>query len=265
MTNRITTTLSSSKARGEKALALFLTAGFPRLDSTVDLARALEEGGADLIELGMPFSDPLADGPVIQQSSTAALANGMNLHVLLDQLEDLRQRSQIPVVLMGYLNPILRYGADRFFMEVARRGADGLILPELPLEEIDRFTQLYRESGLARILLVAPTADQERIAAIDRASSGFLYCVSVTGVTGVTGQSAVGSADEHIRRVTRAGPTNPVMVGCGISTPEAARHYSLMADGVIVGSALLRKISEARSYAALTAWVREVKRAMRAQ
>jgi len=260
MKDRITSRLALLRSQGEKALALFVTAGFPRLDATVDVALALEEGGADLIELGMPFSDPLADGPVIQRSSMTALRNGMNLRVLLDQLEKLRKRSDLPVVLMGYVNPILRFGPARFFSEAAMRGADGLILPEVPLEELDRFTELYEESGLARILLVAPTSDAQRIAEIDRASSGFLYCVSMTGVTGQTAQV---SPDEHVRRVKRASSSNPVLVGFGISTPEAARRFSLLADGVIVGSSLLQKISSATSMGEIAGWVAGFKGAMR--
>jgi tryptophan synthase alpha chain len=158
------------------------------------------------------------------------------------------------------VNPILRFGPAEFFSEAALRGADGLILPEVPLEELDRFTELYEKSGLARILLVAPTSDAQRIAEIDRASSGFLYCVSMTGVTGQTAQV---SPDEHVRRVKLASSSNPVLVGFGISTPEAARRFSLLADGVIVGSSLLQKISTATSLGEITDWVAGFKEAMR--
>jgi len=261
MRDRIISRLSSLRSRGERALALFVTACFPRLEATVDIALALEEGGADLLELGMPFSDPLADGPVIQRSSMTALANGMSLHVLLDQLAELRRRSTLPVVLMGYVNPILRFGPERFFTEAAARGADGIILPEVPLEELGRFGEFYESSGLARILLVAPTSDERRIAELDRASSGFLYCVSMTGVTG---REVGDSPDEHVRRVKRLSTANSVLVGFGISSPEAARRFASLADGVIVGSSLLRRLASATSLREITGWVSEFKHAISA-
>ena len=161
---------------------------------------------------------------------------------------------------MGYLNPILRFGPERFFAEAAARGADGLILPEVPLEELGRFTGHFEASSLARILLVAPTSSERRIAEIDRASSGFLYCVSMTGVTGQEAQSL---PDDHVRRVKRSSSVNPVLVGFGVSTPQAARNFAQIADGVIVGSSLLRALSGATSYGEITGWVSAFKQAIR--
>ena len=258
--NRVDERLNLLSARKEKTLALFITAGYPHLDSTVQVVLALERGGADIIEIGMPFSDPLADGPVIQQSSTAAIRNGMTLARLLEDVVTIRAQSGIPIVLMGYLNPILRYGPDRFFEAAGRNGVDGVILPELPLEEAGRYSSAIHANGLAQILLVTPATPPERIRAIDQASDGFLYCVSTTGVTGAEGS---GSPEADIREVRKNASKNRVLVGFGIARPEDAARYAQEADGVIVGSALIKKIGEGSSLEALSAWVREFKEAVR--
>ena len=188
---RIGKTLRALSERGEKALTLFLTGGYPRRESTRELVPFLAEAGADIIEIGMPFSDPLADGPAIQESSTASLQNGTTLQGVLDDIRKIRAATEVPLVLMGYLNPILRYGIRNFFHEAASAGVDGLILPEIPLEELERFSEHFLASKLDRILLVTPTTPAGRIEALDRASSGFVYCVSTTGVTGGTAESSI--------------------------------------------------------------------------
>jgi tryptophan synthase alpha chain len=256
---RIENRLAMLENRSEKALALFITGGFPKLHSAVSLVPILERGGADIIEIGMPFSDPLADGPVIQQSSTVALANGAHLRSILEDVAQIRSTSDIPIVLMGYLNPIVSFGAKDFFVLAARCGADGIILPELPLEEAGRFADECREAGLSQILLVTPTSSAERIRSIDEAARGFVYCVSTTGVTGSAGKS---SPEEYVANVRRLVQRNPLLVGFGISTPGAARRYSRDADGVIIGSALIRKVNEGANSADLQAWVRTFKESL---
>lgn len=260
MKTRLEQRFSDLGKRGEKALALFLTAGFPSRSSTLDLVLALEDGGADLVELGMPFSDPLADGPVIQRASAVALENGVTLPWILEQAAAIRARSTMPLVLMGYLNPIFRYGVESFLSDAAAAGVDGVILPELPLEEWERFVPLVNGADLAGILLVTPTTPASRVKAIDEASSGFLYCVSSTGVTG---GSAPPEAAAYIRDVKENASRNPVMVGFGISLPAQAQALGRLADGVIVGSALLRKIAESATPSEVSTWVSDFKAALR--
>jgi len=241
------------------SLAMFLTAGYPSLNATRDLILALEDGGADLVEIGMPFSDPLADGPVIQGASTAALRNGVTLPWILDCVRQVRDRSSLPLVLMGYLNPILRYGEERFFRDAAEAGVDGVILPELPLEEWSHAAHRIAAAELSGILLVAPTTPPERVRTIDESSSGFLYCVSTTGVTGsAVSRETLGD----IRRIKSAVRKNPMLVGFGISSPEKASEFAEIADGVIVGTALLRRLDEDCSPQGVASWVNSFRRAL---
>lgn len=256
---RIENTLGSLRGRKEKALALFITGGYPELHSAASLAPILEESGADIIEIGMPFSDPLADGPVIQESSTIALANGTHLRTILADVAAIRSKSEIPIVLMGYLNPIFSFGARDFFRSAARCGADGIILPEVPLEEAGRFANDCAEAGLSQILLVAPTSSPDRIESIDKASRGFVYCVSTTGVTG---SSAKSSSRDYVKNVRHGVRRNPLLVGFGISSPATARELAQEADGVIVGSALIRKLAEGAGHDELKVWVRQFKDAI---
>lgn len=257
--NRLTDKLSSLRESGEKALALFLTAGFPRINSTPALVLKLEKAGADIVELGMPFSDPLADGPVIQAASEGALKNGVTLKSILADVRQIRSKSDLPIVLMGYLNPILAYGAERFFADAERAGVDGVIFPELPLEESDRFNTALRTHRLANILLVTPTSSPERIEAIDAASEGFLYCVSATGVTGMKGHRAGAGYVNHVKSHARR---NPVLVGFGISSTADARAMAEHADGIIVGSALLKRLASGEAPTHTMEWVRRLKQAI---
>jgi tryptophan synthase alpha chain len=257
--NRVTEKLQSLSARKEKALACFLTAGFPTIGATIPLVSEIERGGADIIEIGIPFSDPLADGPVIQHSSQVALSQGITLDKILSYVKTIRQSSEIPLVLMGYLNPILAYGAKKFFKAAAKAGVDGVILPELPFEESNRYKSILDNAGLANILLVTPTTPPERIVKIDRASSGFLYCVSSTGVTGSANKIL---SDSYFGIVKNNAHKNPVLVGFGIKTPENARRIAQYADGVIVGSALIQQIARGETIKEIGAWVRQLKEAM---
>ena len=260
-TNRIQERLTILQSRGEKALACFLTAGFPGIDATVPLVSELEKGGADIIELGMPFSDPLADGPVIQHSSQIALNNGVTLETVLAYVKAIRCTSKIPIVLMGYLNPILAFGAEKFFKTARTAGVDGIILPELPFEESGKYRTFLETVGLANILLVTPTTPPERISLIDRASSGFLYCVSSTGVTGST-HKLPGAT--YIRSVKKHAGKNPVLVGFGIKSPADARRMSRYADGVIVGSALVHKLTGGASKMEVRQYIARMKKVLRA-
>ena len=259
--NRLTAVLSTLRERQKKALALFLTAGYPAADSTPGLVLSLAAAGADIIEIGMPFSDPLADGPVIQQSSAIAIQNGVTIGGILGGIRKIRESSAVPLVLMGYVNPILSYGADRFFRDAGSSGVDGVILPELTLEESFRFKEAISSCGLSQILLVAPTTPSERITAIDAASGGFLYCVSTTGVTGSSGK---GTPDEFLTRVKTCAKKNPVLVGFGISTAGEARHAALLSDGVIIGSALIRRLSDGEPAAYIAGWVSSIREALSA-
>jgi tryptophan synthase alpha chain len=256
---RIEDKLSSLKRNKKKALVFFLTAGFPKLDSTEGIVHALERGGADILEIGMPFSDPLADGPAIQESSNIAIKNGVTLQSVLETARAIRAKSEIPLVLMGYLNPILRFGEKEFFAKAAEAGVDGIILPELPFEETSRFKALIDGSGLSQILLVTPTTSPERIRNIDAASNGFLYCVSTTGVTGSEHGTNIA---KYLDVVRKNASKNPLLVGFGISTPLDAASIARSADGIIIGSALIKRISSGATPEDLTEWVQGFRRAI---
>ncbi|MBU5614946.1 tryptophan synthase subunit alpha [Geomonas azotofigens] len=236
--SRIADRFATLKARGEKALVTFVTAGDPDLSCTERVVLELEKAGADLIELGVPFSDPMADGPTIQLSSDRALAAGTTLPGILEMVARLRSRTQIPIVLMGYFNPIFAYGAERFACDAAKAGVDALLVVDLPPEEAAELKEHTDGCGLDLIFLLTPTSDASRVASVARQGSGFIYYVSVTGVTGA--RTAV--ADTLADRVTevRGALDLPLVVGFGISTPEQAGQVARVADGVVVGSALVK-------------------------
>lgn len=239
------------RERQEKILAVYFTAGFPQLASTVPILEALDAGGAELIEVGMPFSDPLADGPVIQQSSSQALKNGMTIDRLFEQLAMLRKRVQKPVVLMGYLNPVLQYGLLRFLENCGRCGIDGVILPDMPVEVFDaEYAGLFDQTGIYPIFLVTPRTPEERIRAIAGKSRGFLYVVSSASTTGAT-VSFSGEQLAAVEAIAGLGLDIPLLTGFGIhdrATFEAATRHT---RGGIVGSAfikcLLREPSPAKA------------------
>ena len=226
-----------------KKLIPFITAGFPSLDATVPLVLAAERAGAHMVELGMPFSDPLADGPVIQQTSQTALENGATLPWILDTVASIRARSDIPVVLMGYANPLIRMGLDTFLSRAREAGVDGLIVPDLPPDEGASFFQQARKQMMSTIFLVAPNTPDERIHDLGQEAEDLLYAVSVLGVTG-SNLSARQQLDGYLDRV-RAAADTPFVVGFGLSTPDDIRRVAAKADGVVVGSALLSRIGAA--------------------
>jgi tryptophan synthase alpha chain len=229
----------------EKIMSLFLTAGDPGPQATVDLILGFEENGVDFIELGMPFSDPLADGPTIQYSSNVAIEQGITMKKILQIVEQVRKKSQIPIILMGYINPVLRYGVEAFCEDAAKAGVDGLIIPDIPIEESGILKEEALTNGLPIIYLVAPNTSDERMRKIDEQSQGFVYCVSVTGVTGAReGDEVAKSVQRFIDRVKKNVTKNPKMVGFGIKSHDDAQRIAADMDGFIVGSALIDTIRE---------------------
>jgi tryptophan synthase alpha chain len=234
-------TLTTLHHRGEKAMGLFMTNGFPDPASTLPVLEALVAGGADFIELGMPFSDPLAEGLPIQRSSARALQQGVKMADAFRTAEAFRARHATPLLLMGYVNPVLRYGVRAFCRDAAAAGVAGLILPDLPIEEAGLVEGEASTAGLALVHLIAPTTPDDRIAEIDRRASGFVYAVSVAGLTG-TGLGDPGRVEAYLERARRLVSRNPLLVGFGISTHTDAVRLCAHTDGFIVGSALIRQI-----------------------
>ncbi len=240
--SRIRETLSTLQRRHKKAFIPYVMAGDASLEQTMKHVLLLEECGADIVELGVPFSDPVADGPTIQRAAERALASGVTLKKIILFVKELRQRSQIPIVLMTYYNPVFKYGEERFVDDAVAAGVDGVIIPDLPPEEARVLIRSSRRARLDTIFLVAPTSTDERVKRITAACSGFVYYVSITGITG-TGISLGQAFKDHLRRV-RESTRKPVAVGFGVSKPEEAGAIAQLADGVIVGSALVKKFYE---------------------
>ncbi|MFZ9858023.1 MAG: tryptophan synthase subunit alpha [Roseiflexaceae bacterium] len=239
----IAQTFARLKAEGRGALMPYLMVGYPEKDSLETLAPALEAAGADLFEIGVPFSDPLADGATIQRASEQALHNGVNVAFAIASVAKLREIGvKVPLVMMGYYNPFLQYGLEQFAIDAAAAGADGVIVPDLPPEEASEFQQLLSAHGLDFIMFVAPTTPEERIAQIVRVASGFIYCVSLTGVTGAR-TSLWAGLPAFLNRV-RSHTDLPLVVGFGISTPEHVRTVAQAADGAIVASALINLMDQ---------------------
>lgn len=240
--NRLEKTFKSLRAQKRKALIAYVTGGFPSMGAMGGILRQLERAGADVVEIGVPFSDPIADGPTIQFSSQAALDRGARLSNLLSWMKKFRRRSQLPVVFMSYLNPIERMGYDRFAHAARESGVDGLIVPDLIPEEAGALQSALRRRGLDMIYLVAPTTPPARQKMIARKTAGFLYAVSVTGVTGARRSlpSDVRRFAGNLRRLSRA----PVALGFGIASPEHVRRYASAVDGIIVGSAIIQRLRD---------------------
>lgn len=227
-----------------KVLSVYCTAGFPRLESTMEVIRALQDSGVDMIELGMPYSDPLADGPVIQASGTRALENGMSIARLFGQLTDMRASIHIPVLLMGYLNPILQYGFEKFCEAAAVAGVDGLILPDLPIYEFEtEYGPVIRKHGLDFVFLVTPETSDERIRKVDALSTGFLYAVSSSSTTG--GNRDLGDQEVYFRRLEEMKLRNPVLVGFGVRDRKSWEAACGHTQGAIIGTAFIKAIEGA--------------------
>ena len=241
---RVERAFAALHACRSRALIAYLTAGDPSPGRTVGLIRALERGGVDILELGVPFSDPIADGPVIQQASERALAAGTSVATVLALVRELRRESELPLIVFSYLNPILRYGFERFADDAADAGVDGALLTDLTIEEADNYVDAMRQRGLDCVFLVTQTTPRERIAQIVRRSSGFVYLVSRAGVTGMSA-SISGEAIALLER-TRERTDLPLALGFGLSTREHMQEIAPYAEGAVVGSAFMRLIAEHR-------------------
>lgn len=227
-----------------RILNVYCTAGYPQLNSTVPIMKTLQDNGADLIELGMPYSDPLADGPVIQASGSKALENGMTIAVLFEQLKDFRSQINIPVILMGYMNPVLQYGFEKFCSDAAALGIDGLILPDLPEFEFENeYGAIIKKYGLDFTFLVTPETSEERVRKLDSLSSGFLYAVSSSATTGKDKDFT--EVERYLQRLQSMQLKNPVLVGFGIKDKETFQSACKYANGAIIGTAYIKMLQEA--------------------
>lgn len=239
------------RAGGHGVLNVYCTAGYPHLESTIEVMRALQENGADIIELGMPYSDPLADGPVIQHSSTIALANGMTIKKLFEQLKNFREKISVPVILMGYMNPVLQYGFEKFCADAAAVGIDGLILPDLPEYEFEtEYGEIIKKYGLDFIFLVTPETSELRIRKLDKLSTGFLYAVSSSSTTG-TNKNMV-DVKAYLQRLKALNMENPILVGFGIKDKHSFETACAHANGAIIGTAYIKALAQPGNVADIT-------------
>ncbi len=228
----------------ENVLSIYFTAGYPNINSTLDIAEALEKAGADFLEIGIPYSDPLADGPVIQNSSLKSIENGMTLRVLFEQLKDLRKRVSIPVLLMGYVNPILQYGVEKFCASCKEVGVDGVIAPDLPMYEYEEmYKDCFSGSNLSNIFLITPQTSDERIRKIDELSNGFIYLLSSSSTTGKN-LALTDVTEDYFTRLKNMNLKNPTMIGFGISDNKSFSKACQYANGAIVGSAFVKLLGE---------------------
>lgn len=249
------------KSKKEPILSIYYTAGYPNLGSTVDIAEALEKGGADFLEIGFPYSDPVADGPVIQGSSQVALDNGMSLPILFEQLKELRKRVSIPVLLMGYVNPMLQYGVANFCSKAAEVGIDGVIVPDLPMYEYENlYKNCFLDNNLSNIFLVTPQTSDERIRKIDELSNGFIYLLSSSSTTGKDLQ-VTNDANAYFARIRDMKLQNPTMIGFGISDQKSFDKASEYARGAIVGSAFVKLLGEQDGIERIPAFLKSIRRA----
>ena len=238
--NRITQKLRENK----KLLSIYFTAGYPQLEDTITIIKELEQHGVDMVEIGLPFSDPLADGPTIQESSTAALKNGMSTEKLFEQLKDIRKEVSIPLIVMGYFNPMLQYGVEAFCKKCHELGIDGIIMPDLPLDVYQlEYEAIFKAYGLINIFLITPQTSEARIREIDNASEGFIYMVSSASTTGAT--SGFGSTQEaYFQRIAGLQLSNPQIVGFGISNAATFQAATAHAKGAIIGSAFIKHLTQ---------------------
>lgn len=238
--NRITQTLAQDK----KLLSIYFTAGFPNLDDTVSILEQLQDNGVDMIELGLPFSDPLADGPTIQESSTQALRNGMTTQKLFEQLKEVRNKIHVPLVMMGYFNPMMQYGVERFCQDCQEVGIDGLIIPDLPVDVYhEQYQKTFKQYGLLNMFLITPQTPDARIRFIDQVSEGFIYMVSSAATTGA--KSSFGhTQSEYFKRIENMNLNADLLVGFGISNAETYQAATAHSKGAIIGSAFIKHLKK---------------------
>jgi tryptophan synthase alpha chain len=239
---RISKSFREILRKNSKAFIPYIMAGDPNIQRTMEVLRILEDCGADIVELGVPFTDPVADGPAIQKAAKRALVKGVTLQSVIDLVGKLRESTQIPIILMTYYNPVFKFGEEQFVHEASAAGVDGIIVPDLPPDEALSLISLSKRTSLDTIFLLAPTSTEDRIKKVSKASSGFIYYVSITGITGakLSMDSPIESHISSIRKVSN----KPIAVGFGISTPEEASTVSRFADGVIVGSSIVMKVED---------------------
>lgn len=248
------------KKNGHKALIAYVTAGYPDVESTLKIVPLLVESGCDIIELGIPFSDPMADGATIQHASYCALQNGVTSHSCLDMVKELRKKTSVPLVFMTYYNPIYSYGLEKFCKTSSDNGIDGLIVPDLTPDEGGELENITNMLGLNLIYLLSPTSTEARIKLVSQRSRGFIYMVSLTGVTGARNTMPV-DLDEFVGSVRKA-TDKPLCVGFGISTPEQAKKISQIADGVIIGSQIIKLMEKDDNFASVGKFIKEIRQAM---
>jgi tryptophan synthase alpha chain len=254
--NRLNQLFASKK---ENLLSIYFTAGYPELNTTVDIAEALEKAGADFLEIGFPYSDPVADGPTIQHSSETALTNGMTLNVLFEQLKDLRQRVSIPILLMGYVNPIVQYGVERFCKQAAAVGVDGIIVPDLPMYEYEMlYSSYFEDNNLSNIFLVTPQTSEERVRKIDELSNSFIYLLSSSSITGGNLQ-LTDSIEDYYTRIKGMELKNPTIIGFGISDHKSFSKACEYANGAIVGSAFVKLLAQDNYMDKIPAFISSIK------
>ncbi len=254
--NRISQLFNQKKT---SVLSIFFTAGYPGLHSTIDIAEALEKAGADFLEIGIPYSDPLADGPVIQNSSQKAIENGMTVKLLFDQLKELRKRVSVPVLLMGYVNPVLQYGVERFCASCAEVGVDGVIVPDLPMYEYEEmYRTCFEKNNVSNIFLITPHTSEERIKKIDELSNGFIYLLSSSSTTGKS-LSVSASTEDYFARIKNMNLQTPSMIGFGISDHTSFSKASEYANGAIVGSAFVRILDSENYMEKIPEFVKRIK------
>ena len=228
-----------------KKIIPFLTAGYPTKEDTLNMVLAAEKSGAAMVELGMPFSDPLADGPVIQESSQKAIENGVTINWILETVSDIRRQSEIPIALMGYINPILKFGLNKFMKSCSDVGVDGLIIPDLPPEEADDYVKLSKTNGISPILLVAPNTPEKRIQEISKLAGDLIYCVAILGITG--GRGSIGDQlKSYLNRVEKNSDC-PFIVGFGIKEREDVVKINQISHGAVVGSAIIHEIKDSNN------------------
>lgn len=254
--NRLTDLFQSKQ---ERLLNVYFTAGYPALNDTVKILKWLEEAGADMVEIGIPFSDPLADGPTIQESNMAALANGMTLKLLMEQLKDIRKEVKIPILLMGYLNPVMQYGVEKFCDDLGKAGIDGLILPDLPLDEyLEFYKPVFERNNLSNVFLVTPQTSEKRIRQIDQHATGFIYIVSTDSTTGNVKE--ITGAKPYFERTVAYKLQTPTMIGFNVKDKSSFDFASSYANGAIVGSAFIRMLTASKDLENdVKKFVREIK------